>query len=32
MPEQIRCVVSFGLYGLWQTSHTLEVAIVALDK
>ena len=25
-----RCVVSFGLSGLWWTSHTLEVAIIAL--
>ena len=25
-----RCVVSFGLFGLWWTSHTLEVAIIAL--
>ena len=24
------CVVSLGLFGLWWTSHTLEVAIVAL--
>ena len=23
------CVVSLGLFGLWWTSHTLEVAIVA---
>ena len=25
-----RCVVSFGLFGLWWTSRTLEVAIIAL--
>ena len=31
MPEPIQNVLlAFGLFGLWWTSHTLEVAIVAL--